>query len=222
MATASRTAFLTLAGTVAWIIALRFRRTPGKLVPGALVAVCVVLSLSAFTAVAAEGALQSIYDQLGSRLVADNEGTVGTLGSRTLIWRFGLENLAATDRWAFGLGAGGVDKALGSFFELGLFAQGRDGIRRLHSHSTYIEWVLMLGFLGVLAPLALGIQTAWRSWRLDLAQGTVRRTALVVFAFLYSFGGVMNTEIFWIAFGSLLWAELTPGAPPLRPAAAAS
>jgi hypothetical protein len=35
----------------------------------------------------------------------------------------------------------------------------------------------------------------------------------VVFAALFSFGAVINTECFWVAFGTLLWAELSVARP---------
>jgi hypothetical protein len=31
-----------------------------------------------------------------------------------------------------------------------------------------------------------------------------------MFAILFSFGGVINTEVFWMAYGTLLWAMLCP------------
>jgi hypothetical protein len=207
--TASRTAFIALAGTLIWAFGIRFRRSPTALVCCALALISVVSMLWVADSID-PNATGGFYSQLESRLFQDQEGTVGTLGSRTLIWEFAGDLLTNDYRWVLGFGTGGVDKALGSFFELGQFATGIDGIRRLHSHSTFIEWMLMLGLVGALLPLWLAIRVCATAWRMDLQQDGVERTSLVVFAVLFSFGGVINTVAFWIAYGTLLWAMLSP------------
>jgi hypothetical protein len=207
--TASRTAFIALAGTLIWGVAGRFRRSPIALVCCALALISVASMLWAANSIEPDTS-GGFYSQLESRLFQDQEGTVGTLGLRTLIWKFAGDLLTNDYRWVLGFGTGGVDKALGSFFELGQFAIGADGIRRLHSHSTFIEWILMLGLVGALIPLWLAIRVCATAWRMDLNEKGVERTSLVVFAILFSFGGVINTEVFWMAYGTLLWAILSP------------
>jgi O-antigen ligase len=149
------------------------------------------------------------YDNVAGRLFADDEGTRDTLGSRTIIWRSGIDAVISSGQWLLGLGVGGVDKVLGGSYELDLFATGKDGIRRSHSHSTYVEWFMMLGALGILLATWLTMVCAMSAWRLDKSYGSVHRTGLLVFAAIYSCGGVINTEVFWIAFGSLLWSALS-------------
>jgi hypothetical protein len=68
----------------------------------------------------------------------------------------------------------------------------------------------MLGLVGALIPLWLAIRVCATAWRMDLNEKGVERTSLVVFAILFSFGGVINTEVFWMAYGTLLWAILSP------------
>jgi hypothetical protein len=214
--TASRTAFIVLVGTLIWAAAVRFRRSPMALVFCALALISVASILWVANSIDPDST-GSFYSQLESRLFQDQEGTVGTLGSRTLIWTFAGDLLTNDYRWVLGFGTGGVDKALGSFFELGQFAIGSDGIRRLHSHSTFIEWMLMLGLVGAVIPLWLAIRVCAIAWRMDCRENEVDRTSLVVFAVLFSFGGVINTEVFWIAFGTLLWAALSPQPTPATP-----
>lgn len=207
--TASRTAFIALAGTLVWAVVVRFRRSPMALVCSALA----LISVASIVWVAASIEPDSsggFYSQLESRLFQDQEGTVGTLGARTLIWKFAGDLLTNDYRWVLGFGTGGVDKTLGSFFELGQFTIGSDGIRRLHSHSTFVEWMLMLGLVGALIPLWLAIRVSATAWRMDCREDGIDRTSLVVFAVLFSFGGVINTEVFWMAYGTLLWAMLSP------------
>ena len=207
--TASRTAFIALAGTLIWAAAVRFRRSPIVLAGCALALLLTVSMLWVADSIEPDSN-GGFYTQLESRLFQDQEGTVGTLGSRTLIWKYAGDLLTNDYRWVLGFGTGGVDKALGGFFELGQFAIGADGIRRLHSHSTFVEWALMLGLVGALIPLWLAIRVGATAWRMDLQDNGVERTSLVVFAVLFSFGGVINTEVFWMAYGTLLWAMLSP------------
>jgi hypothetical protein len=207
--TASRTAFIALAGTLIWIAVVRSRRSLMALVCCALALISVASMLWVADSIEPDSN-GSFYSQLESRLFQDKEGTVGTLGTRTLIWTFAGDLLTNDYRWVLGFGTGGVDKALGSFFELGQFAIGTDGIRRLHSHSTFIEWMLMLGLAGAAIPLWLAIRVCATAWRMDCQENGVDRTSLVVFAVLLSFGSVINTEVFWMAYGTLLWAMLSP------------
>ncbi|HTM51723.1 MAG TPA: O-antigen ligase family protein [Bryobacteraceae bacterium] len=206
--TASRTAFIVLAGTLLWSLVLRCQRSPTALLWGGMALLFSVSMLWAADSLLAD-ANNDVYSQIRSRLFQDQEGTVGTLGSRTLIWQFAGGLLTEDTRWVAGFGTGGVDKALGTFFELGEYAIGRDGIRRLHSHSTFIDWALMFGLVGLLVPAWLAIRAARTALRLDLEDDRVDRTSLLMFALLFSFGGVITTEVFWIAFGSLLWASLS-------------
>jgi hypothetical protein len=206
--TASRTAFIVLAGTLVWSLALRCRRSALPLVWGALALLFSLSMLWAADSILLD-ANNDFYTQIRNRLFEDQEGTVGTLGSRTLIWNYAGGLLTEDSRWVAGFGAGGVDKTLGTFYEFGEYALGRDGIRRLHSHSTFVEWALMFGLVGCLIPVWLALRAVRTAWRMDLEDGGVDRTSLLMFAFLFSFGGVINTEIFWIAYGSLLWASLS-------------
>jgi hypothetical protein len=160
----------------------------------------------------------SFSSQMQGRLFQDEEGTVRTLGSRTLIWKFAGDLLTDDYRWVLGFGTGGVDQALGSFFELGWYALGADGIRRLHSHSSFIEWALMFGLAGATIPIWLAIRVIATGWRMDHRENSAQRTSLISFAILFSFGGVINTEVFWIAFGTLLWAMLSHRPPATLPA----
>jgi len=175
-----------------------------------LSALTVVSALSILWAADSMGPdTNSFSSQMQGRLFQDQEGTVRTLGSRTLIWKFAGDLLTNDYRWVLGFGTGGVDQALGSFFELGWYSLGADGVRRLHSHSTFIEWALMFGLAGAMIPIWLAMRVIVTGWRMDNRENSAQRTSLISFAILFSFGGVINTEVFWVAFGTLLWAMLS-------------
>ena len=206
--TASRTAFLALAGAVSFSLLMRLRRSTTSLFYTSAVfltlGACALL-LDAYV----DDRGSTFYGQLAQRLFSDDTETVSNFGSRWAIWDYGIGLLNRDYNWALGFGTGGVDRALGTFFQYKLFALGRDGIHRLHSHSTYIEWMMMLGAAGTVFAGWLLISAIRSAWKLDKEESTSIRTGLLVFAALYSFGGVITTEVFWSAYGSLLWALLS-------------
>jgi hypothetical protein len=205
----SRTAFLTLSGVMIWIFLKRFRSSPVAIVTVLLLCLILAASLLAFD-IALDSGNSHAFEAVNARLFQDAEENVSTLGNRTLIWSCAWDRIRQEERWVAGFGSGGVDKQLGRCFDRGTFRLGGDGIKRLHSHNTFVEWALMCGALGLAVAGWLAIRAAITARRLDAADGGCGRTSLLLYILLLSFGSVINTIAFWLAVGPLVWAMLTP------------
>jgi hypothetical protein len=215
--TASRTAFIALAA--AFVVSIVFgnkRSAPISLVAIVIVAIC---SLVLNTGVDPE---HRFYRGIVSRLLDDDEGTRDTLGNRTVIWRSGIEEFTNGNVWLYGTGTGGVDKVLGTRFEIGDRQKGRDGIWRLYAHNTIVWCGLAFGLIGLVVYIWLGIHVARSAYSLDKKQGECRRSTLVVFVLIAGSGGVITQECYWCILGAVLWTMLsvdvpTPGRRPRWP-----
>jgi O-antigen ligase len=208
VSTASRTAFLALAGAfVVSMLFLRSRSVLPVMVVGGVVALC---SLTINTALDLE---HPFYQGMVGRLIQDDEETRDTLGGRIQIWKFAAEEFAIDNTWLYGTGTGGVDKALGRFCELNGGAQGSDDIWRLSPHNTLVWWALAFGITGVVAYAWLGFSIVRAAYQLDKKSGDWRRSTLVAFVALAGIGGVITQEGSWCVLGAVLLAMLSTGAP---------
>lgn len=207
--TASRTAFLSLAGAfVVWMLFLSSRFALKVMVTVGVVA------LSYLAINAAVDPEHMLYQGIVERLIQDDEETLYTLGGRTRIWKFAGEEFANDHTWLYGTGTGGVDKALGSSYELIRGArQGSDGIWRLYPHNTLVWWALAFGINGVAVCAWLGFSIARAAYQLDKKSGDWRRSTLVAFVALTGVGGVITQESSWCVLGAALLAMLSTGAP---------
>jgi O-antigen ligase len=202
--TASRTAFIALAG--AFTIALVRRSTRSAVVLAGSAAFVLCCSM-AVNAIVSPGTW--FYEGIVSRLVLDNEGTRMSLGARTQIWSIAAKEFVTDGVWLHGAGTGGVDKLLGDFPEMEGRARGRDGIWRLYAHNTVVWWSLAFGVSGLFAILWLTFRSVQVANVLDGTGGGWRRSALAVFVILVGIGGVISQEPFWCVLGAVHWAALS-------------
>jgi hypothetical protein len=202
--TASRTAFLALAG--AFGVAMRFLGFRASLAVLAIAGAVVPCSLAINAVV---DPAHPFYEGIVGRLIRDDDETRNTVGGRLQIWTFAVEEFAANDIWVYGTGTGGVDKALGRFYELQGRAKGRDGIWRLYAHNTLVWWALAFGIGGVGVYAWIGFSLARRAHQLDKKSDDWRRLTLVAFVALASVGGVITQEGYWCVLEAALLAMLS-------------
>jgi O-antigen ligase len=175
--------------------------------------------LLAFDAAISDG---SVSRSVVNRLVLDDEENLGSLGSRTSIWRFAGQEFFEGTTWLTGVGTGGVDKALGKFYEFTGRVAGRDRIWRLYPHNSLVQNALAYGIFGLLLAFCLAAQVGRKAYLLDSRFGGWQRTAFAVFLGLVGTGGVVEREVYWIALGSALWAMISSDNLPSQARAAAS
>lgn len=152
---------------------------------------------------------ESIYRRLGDRFTSTDEATVASLEARKLMVYYGMERLFERHDWVIGFGTGGPDKILGESLEFRSAAIGRDGVRRVYCHNTFLWWTTSFGLLGVVVCGWLAANVVRSALRLDVIERSWTRVAVLSYVTLGGMGGVINQEPFWIAVGALLWAMLS-------------
>lgn len=139
-----------------------------------------------------------------------SDADVRTFNGRTEIWD-AIWDVNREAGWGrmYGLGCGGIDKILGE--ELG---EGNvhpvDGIRRMHSHNLYLEWITELGLVGLGLLLILAARAMPLARHLDRRQGAVWRTCLLLSLAIIGAAGVPTKWAAFPAIGAILWASLSP------------
>jgi O-antigen ligase len=199
--TASRTAFLAIAGTAAVSLLLGRRITIRLLFKAIGLLTCFAVASAIFAG--------PFYQGLFGRLIEDADETRDTFGGRVQIWELAGEQFSG-NRWLYGVGTGGVDKVLGEDSNFAGEAQGPDGIWRLSPHNTLVWWALAFGINGLIIYGWLGWKMTRAAYVLDRRLGQWHRVALIVFVGLAGFGGVITQEGYWCVLGSALLAGLSP------------
>jgi hypothetical protein len=202
--TASRTAILALAGVLVVLYlreAMRISRT-FVLVASVIIAGVVIISLTEESEIAA-----SITSPLSSRIYDTVEDR--TLSGRTNIY-FGAspQIFLSGANSLIGVGAGGVELALGSDSELrtmNISTMSSDGRSRIYAHDTYIWLALALGSLGLAVGCVLSYAVVRRAFAMDRANGDWIRCGYVGFLALVGLGAVINEDSYWAVTGALLW-----------------
>jgi hypothetical protein len=193
-----------LALTLLWRARNDLYRVLTLIVPIALGALAMALANTPFLP-------ESFYRQLGDRFTHSDETIMASLQARQLMLSYGLERLSERHNWMIGFGTGSPDKVLGESLEFRSAAQGRDNVRRVYCHNTFLWWIMSFGLLGLIVCGWLATEIARGALRLDTVERSWVRIAVLMYAMLGGMGGVINQEPFWIAFGSLLWAMLSGG-----------
>jgi|GEM_PF-2379653 len=204
ISTASRTAFLSLGGAILVSLFFRKRQSAIRVVILLLLAVTSSIGISEILDVETP-----FYQGIVSRLIEDEEGTMGTLGDRVQIWDVASSAFWSDTIWLHGAGTGGVDKVLGSLYESKGRAKGRDGIWRIHAHNTLVWSGLAFGMPGILFLVWLAVKMAVRAIQMDSELQGWEHSALVTFIGISSLGGVISQDGCWCVFGSALLAGLS-------------
>lgn len=212
--TASRTAFVSMGGSLLIALFLLSRKSA--------VQISILLTIAGLGAVGVSEVLDldtRFYQGIQSRLLADEEGTRGTLGDRVQIWDVAVVAFLSDTNWLHGTGTGGVDKALGSLYESKGRAKGRDGIWRLHAHNTLVWSGVAMGIPGILVWIWMGLSMLIAAYRLDQQFMSWEHLTLAAFAGITSFGGVLTQDGCWCVLGASLLCGLSE---PLQSAAVAT
>lgn len=141
---------------------------------------------------------------------------IGTIGGRTEIWESGIELLFSDPTTlVWGTGSGGAGSALGDYApHLGpLLAvsvySGVEDTLRINSHSSYFEWWLSSGLLGLGIGILVIVWMCYQAYQIDKGQGLAIGIGLISFFLLtsmtlvaYRLPGVS------IACGGLTWGYL--------------
>jgi hypothetical protein len=185
---------------------MRLRHKPALLVIAGFVTLGLGACLFAADAAITQG---SVYRGVVNRLVWDEEENLGSLGERTRIWGFAEHEFLDGTTWLTGVGTGGVDKALGKFYEFSGRIPGRDRIWRLYPHNSLVQNGLAFGLFGLVLTAWVAFQAVRNAYRLDSAFGDWHRTAFAVFLGFVGTGLVVQREVYWIALGSAFWALIS-------------
>ncbi len=165
---------------------------------------CVVLAVVFAFAVVAhvdEDLWYTLVDRFDS-----NVSNVSTYGGREEIWSSALSDLFETNDWRWGLGLGGVDSFLGSNFRIQSsdLSVGADGISRLNSHSSYLDWVLSFGLVGLPIGVWLIVKALSGAMKKDLRVGGLQVLPLVVYWLMCAGVSTFYRDEYWPAAAALL------------------
>ncbi len=202
--TASRTALAALV-VVGLALYLRRFRSPGIAVVSGVTCMLIAAALWQGDAVLKEATGLSLTDGVRDRIANDESATLGSFGHRTEIWNYGWDVLWDDNRWFAGVGTGAVEKTLGGYAEYGGREVGRDGIWRLYSHNTYLNWMLEFGLVGIPIGLLLLVALLRHVMR-TLRCGTIVPAIILLFFLTVGFSGVIYTESFWIPMTAIMFA----------------
>ncbi len=141
------------------------------------------------------------WQSLASRL--DNPEHVLTASGRMTIWGAALDVWCSDQRhFLIGTGTGSVSEAIGRQLRL----TGPDGFTLvgMNAHSSFVEWGLSHGLLGIVAATSLAAVAIRRAWRQDRRAGTVFRTAVLLCFGLASMNYVTYRDPIILAAGALI------------------
>ena len=202
--TASRTAFVAMGGSLVIALFLLSRKSA--------IQITILLTIAGLGSVGVSEVLDletTYYQGIQSRLLEDEEGTIGTLGDRVQIWDVAMVAFLSDTNWLHGTGTGGVDKALGGLYESRGRAKGRDGIWRLHAHNTLVWSAVALGIPGILGLIWLGLSMIIAASRLDQQFKRWEHLTLTAFVGIASLGGVITQDGCWCVVGAALLSGLS-------------
>ncbi len=202
--TASRTAFISMGGSVLVALFLLSRKSA--------IQIMILLTIAGLGTVGVSEVLDletPLYQGIQSRLLEDEEGTRGTLGDRVQIWDVATVAFLSDTNWLYGTGTGGVDKALGGLYESKGRAKGRDGIWRLHSHNTLVWSAVALGIPGILGLMWVWLSMIRAAYNLDRQFQSWEHCTLTAFAGITSLGGVITQDGSWCVVGVALLSGLS-------------
>lgn len=145
----------------------------------------------AFGALLGLGALVLIPNPLTARLVGVD---LSQVGDRVPIWGSALRTLeeSSIPRWLFGFGTGGPEKAVAMHLsDLTSAVWGPDGILRISTHNSYVEWLVSYGLIGLALAVLAGIWIIVLAIKSDLTTRSVVGLTMLTFFSFYSVSGVI-------------------------------
>lgn len=147
---------------------------------------------------------------------------VESFGDRLPIWKSAFAACMSNPRTLLiGVGTGGVDKAVVEYAVTDVAPRlGKDFIARKFSHSSYVEWLVSYGLLGLVSGSALVFSLLRRAWNLDRRDGWTGRRALLLFFLANSVVAVVYRTPYAIPLEALLVALVLPFRSAVHPAGA--
>lgn len=147
---------------------------------------------------------------------------VESLGDRLPIWTSAVVAWVSRGKtFVMGVGTGGVDKALVEHSVSDLRPRvGEDLVARKSSHSSYVEWILSYGVLGLVSGSALVFSLLRHAWNLDRRDGWTGRRALLLFLLANSVTTVVYRAPYAVPLETLLVALVLPFRSAVYPARA--
>lgn len=135
------------------------------------------------------------YSLSDSLLARFSGAKVQTYGGRTEIWRAAADLMFSdTLTFIFGAGSGGAASSLGRFapylgdyLAMSVYSGYEGGVLRVNTHSSYFEWWLSFGLIGIAVGLFVIILLLVRSFKIDRHRLLAAGTGLVTFFLLTSF-----------------------------------
>ena len=196
--TASRASIIALVGSLGVALWMRARRNVAAVIPMLFLALVGVATLIVLD----QG--QSGQRFLDRALERFTDADVGTLGGRTDIWMLAYDEFTQGLNPLYGVGTGGVEKALGRF-------SGQpnrtfySGIWHVYPHNTIVWLGLALGCPGLALGLWLSVKVVRRAYRLDKRNNDWRRFSYLSLLILIGNACAINLEPGAIILIALLW-----------------
>ncbi|NLS97080.1 MAG: O-antigen ligase family protein [Planctomycetaceae bacterium] len=146
------------------------------------------------------------WDGLSERF--GNEGSRNTMAGRTQIWASALKAWQSDPDFIWrGTGIGMADDVLGQFMDV--VEEDDQGVLRKNCHNAFVEWVLTLGLVGIVAGTCLAGSMIYQTIQLDRQDRNVARAAILLCITVFAMTAVSYRHECWPATGALALAMLT-------------
>lgn len=203
MLTASRGAFAAWLPAVGMLVLLGTGQLPMSRLKD-LIAVS-TMGVLVFVALMVAGKATP-WDGLSERF--GNEGSRNTMAGRTQIWASALKAWQSDPDFIWrGTGIGMADDVLGQFTDVA--EEDDQGVLRKNCHNTFVEWVLTLGLVGIVAGACLAGSMIYQTIQLDRQDRNVGRAAILLCITVFAMTAVSYRHVCWPATGALALAMLT-------------
>jgi len=203
---ASRTGIIALAITA--LVLLIYSSISQRLV---MLSAVVIASFATMLLMLTSSSLRTaISDVTEKTLGRFTDDTVSTLGDRVTIWSTVPTIVSQRPAVsAIGLGTGGVERELAAVMTTQEGSRlGKDGILRLFSHNTFVEWFLSYGIVGCILALGFMVYSMKTMHRERDRDARVLMIILFVYFNVYSIGMVVYRAPFIIGIESVYLAAL--------------
>jgi len=168
------------------------------------------------------------WGSMFARLAGADGGRLTSLGGRIPIWKNAYAAWRSTSTYTLlGAGMGRAEELLGQYDETAVLDP--FGVLNRDTHSTYVNWLLSFGLLGVGPGICLLATTLRQARQMDRREKTIDRQAILANVLLFSLTGVFYNRFYWLAAAPLILAMLSPpkadsrsSSPHGRPAAKAA
>lgn len=154
------------------------------------------------------------WSSMVERFSDSGPGSLSSLGGRLPIWRNAyVAWRSSTTHTLFGTGMGLAEELLGEYDEAAV--KDEFGVLQRDTHSTFVNWLLSFGLLGLVPGVCLLIVAFRKARELDRREGMLDRQSILAVAVLFSMTGVFYNRFYWLAAAPLILAMLSERRPDL-------